>query len=102
MSNSHKQVDVRLPISLDILQSMIMALDMVAASPYDVALYTAVLSTGFFGLLCPGEMVYSEHALTPTNIYISPTNVVCFLPLRCTKGQYHSQNIYTNNPIEHA
>ena len=57
VSNSHEQVDVRLPISLDILQSMIMALGMVAASPYEVALYTAVLSVGFFQLLHPGEMV---------------------------------------------
>ena len=73
-------MDVRLPISLDILQSMIMALGMVAASPYKVALYAAVLSVGFFGLLHPGEMVYSEHALTATNIYISSTKVVCLLP----------------------
>ena len=59
---------------------MIIALGMVAASPYDVALYTAVLSAGFFGLLCPGEMVYSEHALTATNVCISSTKVVCLLP----------------------
>ena len=80
MSNSHEQVDVRLPIFLDIFQSMIMALGMVAASPYEVALYTAVLSVGFFGLLCRGEMVCSEHALTATNVYISSTKVVCLPP----------------------
>ena len=77
VSNSHEQMDVRLPVSLDILQNMITALDMVAASPYDVALYTAVLSAGFFGLLHPGEMVYSEHALVASNVYISSTKVVC-------------------------
>ena len=59
---------------------MITALDMVAASPDEVSLYAAVLSAGFFGLLCPGEMVYSEHALAATNIYISITKVVCLLP----------------------
>ena len=80
VSNSQEQVDVRLPISLDILQCMIMALGMVAANPYNVALYRAVLSAGFFGLLCPGEMVYSEHALTASNIYISSSKVVCLLP----------------------
>ena len=57
---------------------MITALDMVATSPYDVALYTAVLSAGFFGLSCLGEM-YSEHALVATNVYISSTKVVCLL-----------------------
>ena len=79
VSNSHEQVDIRLPISLDILKNMITTLDMVAASPYDVSLYAAVLSAGFFGLLHPGEMVYSEHALVATNIYISSTKVVCLL-----------------------
>ena len=80
VSNSHEQVDIRLPISLDILQNLITALDMVAASPYDVSLYLAVLSAGFFGLLHPGEMVFSEHALVATNVYISSTKVVCLLP----------------------
>ena len=59
VSNSHEQVDVRLPISMDTLQNMITALNMVAASPYDVSLYATVLSAGFFGLLCPGEMSQS-------------------------------------------
>ena len=80
VSNSHKQVEVRLPISLDILQNLITALDMVAASPYDVSLYLAVSSAGFFGLLHPDEMVFSEHALVATNVYISGTKVVCLLP----------------------
>ena len=80
VSNSHEQVDVRLPILLHILQNMITALDMVAASPYQVSLYATILLAGFFGLLHPGEMVYSEHALVATNVYISSTKVVCLLP----------------------
>ena len=80
VSNLHVQVDVRLPISLDILQCMIVALSLVAANPYDAALYTAVLSAGFFGLLHPGEMVHSEHALLASNVYISCSKVVCLLP----------------------
>ena len=80
VSNSQEQINVRLPISLDILQHMVVALGMVAANPYDVALYMAVLSAGFFGLLCPGEMVYPEHALLASNIYISSSKVVCLLP----------------------
>ena len=80
VSNSHVQVDVRLPIFLDILQRMIVALSLVAANPYDVALYTVVLSAGFFGLLCPGEMVHLEYALLASNTYISSTKVVCLLP----------------------
>ena len=80
VSNSQEQIDVRLPISLAVLQNMIVALGMVAANPYDVVLYTAVLSAGFFGLLRPGEMVCSEHALLASNIYISSTKVVCLLP----------------------
>ena len=80
VSSSHEQVDVRLPISLDILQNMITALDMVGASPYEVSFYATVLSTGFFGLLHPGEMICSEHALVANNVHISSTKVVCLLP----------------------
>ena len=66
---------------------MITALDMVAANPYEVSLYATVLSAGFFWLLCPGEMVYSEHALVATNVSISSTKVVClFLTSKVHRG----------------
>ena len=50
------------------------------ANPYDIHFYTAVLSVGFFGLLHPGEMVKSEHALLVNNVYLSDTKVVCLFP----------------------
>ena len=53
---------------------------MVAGSPHEVSLYSAVLSARVFRLLWPGEMVLSEHALKSTNMYISSTKVVCYLP----------------------
>ena len=62
VSNSNQQTDIHLPISLDILQKMVCALPMVVSSPYDISLYATVLSGGFFGLLCPDEMVMSELA----------------------------------------
>ena len=80
VSNLLEQIDVRLPICLDILQNMIVALNMVAANPYDIVLCMAVLLAGFFGLLRPGEMVCSEHALLASNVYISSTKVVYLLP----------------------
>ena len=80
VSNLQEQIDVRLPISLDILQNMIVALGMVAANPYDVVLYMAVLLAGFFGLLHPGEMVYSKHAVLASNVDISSPKVVCLIP----------------------
>ena len=80
VSNSNQQTDLHLPISLDILQKMILALPIVTGSPYEVSLYSGVLSAGFFGLLLPGEMVLSEHTLVSTNVYISSTKVVCLLP----------------------
>ena len=94
VSNSNQQTDVCLPISLDILQKMIVALPMVASSPYEASLYAAVLSVGFFGLSCPGEMVLSEHALLATNMYISSTKVVCLLPTsKAHKGPF-PQSVY--------
>ena len=80
VSKTHVKIDARLPISLDILQCMIVALSLVAANLFNVHLYMTVLSAGFFGLLHPGEMVKSEHALLVNNIYLSAAKVVCFLP----------------------
>ena len=59
---------------------MILVLPTVTSNLYEVSLYFAVLSAGFFGLLCPDEMVLSQHALVATNVYISSTKVVCLLP----------------------
>ena len=80
IANSHATVDLRLPITLDVLHRMIAALSMVSTNHYDVCLYTALLSAGFFGLLRPGEMVKSEHALLVQNVYFNSHKVVCFLP----------------------
>ena len=88
--NSNQQTDVHMPISLDILQKMMLALPMVVSSPYKVSLYAAVLSEGFFGLMHLSEMVLSEHALVATNMYISSTKVVCLLPMSPFPSQFTS------------
>ena len=80
VSNLNQQTDVRLSILLDILKKMISALPIITSSPYEVSLYSAMLSARFFGLLHPGEMVLLEHVLIATNMYISSTKVVCLLP----------------------
>ena len=71
-------------------------MDFVAARPYEVSLYATVLSAGFFGLLHPGGMVYSEHALVGTYVYISNTKVVCLLPTsKAHRGSVpHSVHLY--------
>ena len=79
-ANLHASVDTRIPITLDILQRMIAGLNKVLNSSYDITLYTALLSAGFFGLLRPGEMVKSDHALSVHNVYFNRDKVVCFLP----------------------
>ena len=66
---------------VSILQHMIGALSLLAANPYDTALYTAVLSADLFGLLHSGEMVHSEHALLASYVYILSTKVVCLLSM---------------------
>ena len=70
-ANLHASVDTRIPITLDILQRMIAGLNKVLNSSYDITLYTALLSAGFFGLLRPGEMVKSDHALSVHNVYFN-------------------------------
>ena len=80
IANTHASINVRLPIMLDLLHHMIAALNLVVENYYDTCLYTAVLTAGFFGLLRPGEMAKSEHALLVQNVYFAQDKVVCFLP----------------------
>ena len=99
ITNMHASVDLRLPIMLDVLHHMIAALNLVVANYYDTCLYMAVLSAGFFGLLRPGEMVKSEHALLIQNVYFTQDKVVYFLPTsNPTRGQSPKWCSYTDSP----
>ena len=62
VSQQH-QPDVRLPITMDILVKMLIALPLVPINPHEVCMYRVVLVAGFYGLMHPGELTESQHVL---------------------------------------
>ena len=57
------QLDVRLPITMDILTKMLHALPVVHINPQEVCMYRVVLVAGFYGLMHLGELTESQHVL---------------------------------------
>ena len=60
---SPHELDVRLPITLPVLERMLHALPLVHDNQFEVCMYSALLTIGFHGLFYPGELAMSEHAI---------------------------------------
>ena len=55
---------------------MLKALPLVHADHYEVGMYTALLTLGLHGLFRPGELAFSEHAITVNNVHIGSTIIL--------------------------
>ena len=58
-----KSPDVRIPISLNMLHDMCRALQHICNSAYWVAMYTVLFTLALHGLLHPGEVTFTTHAI---------------------------------------
>ncbi|KAJ8317263.1 hypothetical protein KUTeg_005167 [Tegillarca granosa] len=77
LSRLDKRTDVRMPITVDILQKIIRSLSFVCFSKLESTLFSAMFSLAFFGFLRVGELVVSPqrqqgHALQSNNIRYVP------------------------------
>ena len=80
MAASAHELDVRLPITLLVLERMLHALPLVHDNQFEVCMYFALLTVGFHGLLCPGDLAMSEHAILAENVHIGTNQAVIILP----------------------
>ncbi|CAG2189329.1 unnamed protein product [Mytilus edulis] len=68
-----KRNDIRAPITVQLLSDMISCLDKVCKNKYEAALFSAVFSVAFFGLLRVGEITTSKSksVINGSNLTIS-------------------------------
>ena len=93
---SPHELDVRLPITLLVLERMLHALSLVHDNQFDVCMYSALLIIGFHGLFHPGELAMSEHAILAENVHIGTSKAVIILPTSKTKCTCTVQHITIN------
>ena len=55
---------------------MLHALPVVHINPQEVCMYRAVLMAGFYGLMHPGELTESQHALLVQGVQLQSHRVV--------------------------
>ena len=95
------QLDVRLPITMDILIKMLHALPLVHINPHEVCMYRAVLVTGFYCLMCPGELTESQHVLFVQGVQLQSHRVL--LMLNSSKAnKSHNLEVITLLAQEHS
>ena len=61
------------------LQSIFHVAPHVLGNPYSALLIQAVLTMGFFGLFCPGELMWSPHTVQFHDIEATPEAVFVIL-----------------------
>ena len=73
IANSVCSAPTRLPITIDILNTLVSVLPLVLTSPYDVLMYAAMFRSLFWGFLRIGEVAVSSnpaHILCASNISV--------------------------------
>ena len=80
MAASPHELGIRLPITLPVLERMLHALPLVHDNQFDVCMYSALLTVGFHGLFCPGELAMSEYAILAENVHIGTNKAVIVFP----------------------
>ena len=90
---SPHQHNVRLPITLLLLDRMLHALPLIHDNQFEVCMYSALLTVGFHGLLHPGELAMSEHLILTENVHIGTNKVIIILPTSKANHMHSAQHI---------
>ena len=90
---SPHEPDVRLPITLLVLDRMLHALPLIHDNQFEVCMYSALLTVGFHGLFHPGELAMSEHLILAENVHIGTNKMVIILPTSKANGTHNAQHI---------
>ena len=80
VSAKHREPDICLPITRDILGQMCLVLAYIVGDPYLTVMYTSMLTLAFNGLLQPGEFTYSPHVVHVEHVWFQNGEVVLYFP----------------------
>ena len=79
VSSRYSVPDIRLPINIGLLHDMWNILPIVVRNPYMVKLYRSMFTLAYHGLLRPGEVTYTPHAIKVEHVYFVYENVHLYL-----------------------
>ena len=93
----HKRIDTRLPITYDILRSIVGALPAICYSSFEAQLFKAIFSLAFFGFFRIGELVVSNlncdgHALLINDVHIEGLSALK-IALRSSKTDQQGKGV---------
>ena len=75
----HRDPDIQLPVTREILRQMCDALPLILSDYYMVQLYKSMLTLAFHALLRPGEFSYSPHVVRIEHIFVDNMGVTIYL-----------------------
>ena len=75
----HRDPDIRLPVTREILHQMCLALPLILSDYYMVQLYKSMLTLTFHALLRPGEFSYSPHVVRIEHVFVDNIGVTIYL-----------------------
>ena len=79
VSAKHKEPDIRLPVTRQILHQMCEALPLIMPDYYMVQLYKSMLMLAFHALLRPGKFSYSPHVVRIEHVFVDNMGVTIYL-----------------------
>ena len=79
VTTKHRDPDIRLPVTRDILHQMCEALPLILSDCYMVQLYKSMLTLAFHTLLRPGEFSYSPHVIRIEHVFVDNMGVTIYL-----------------------
>ena len=75
----HRDPDIRLPVTRQILDQMCEALAVVLPDYFLVQLYKSMLTLAFHALLRPGEFSYSPHVVRIEHVFVDNMGITIYL-----------------------
>ena len=93
LNAKHRDPDVRLPVTRDILGQMCQVLPCLVKDPYTTCMYASMLTLAYNGLLRPGEFTYSPHVIRVENVWFHNGNVVLYFPSSKTHQYPNTQSV---------
>ena len=79
VTTKHRDPDIRLPVTREILHQMCEALPLILSDYFMVQLYKSMLTLAFHALLRPGEFSYSPHVVRIEHIFVDNMGVTIYL-----------------------
>ena len=93
----HRDPDVRLPVTRQLLGQMCQVLPCIVRDPYLSCMYVSMLTLAYNGLLRPGEFTYSPHVIRVENVWFQNGDEVLYFSSSKTH-QYPTWQAITIKP----